>query len=177
MDFITVDYDKSIKRTAFDCETHPVLNSYISQNASQDEKRNVSRTFLYLEGGVLYGYYTLANSAVALAELSDEQAKKMPRYPMPAVLLSRLAVDKGMQRKGLGKRLMADFFRRVYAVSKHSGVAFMVVDAKDQGAADFYEQLGFTPTPLNPKRLVMPAAKVFPALRAQELADATAAKN
>lgn len=178
MDFITVGYDKSVNRTAFDCKTHPALNSYISQNASQDEKRNVSRTFLYLEGGVLCGYYTLANSAVALTELSEDMAKRMPRYPMPAVLLSRLAVDKSMQRKGLGKRLMADFFRRVYAVSKHSGVAFMAVDAKDQDAADFYGQkLGFTPTPLNPLRLVMPTAMIFPALLAQELAGATAAKS
>jgi ribosomal protein S18 acetylase RimI-like enzyme len=173
MDFITVDYDKSIDRSAFDCEKHQALNSYIAQHASQDEKRNVSRTFLYLEDGVLRGYYTLANSAVALTELSDEMAKKMPRYPMPVVLLSRLAVDKGMQGNGLGKRLMADFFRRVYAISKHSGVAFMVVDAKDQDAADFYEKkLGFTPSSLNPLRLVMPTAKIFPALLLQERANA-----
>lgn len=175
MDFITIGYDKSVNRTAFDCKT-PALNNYISQSASQDEKRNVSRTFLYLEIGVFCGYYTLANSAVVLTELSDEMAKGMPRYPMPAVLLSRLAVDKSMQGKGLGKRLMADFFRRVYAISKHSGVAFMAVDAKDPIAADFYERLGFIPSPLNPLRLVMPTAKIFPALRAQELADATATK-
>lgn len=177
MDFITVDYSKSVDRTAFDCETHPALNSYITQQASQDEKRNVSRTFLYLEAGVLCGYYTLANSAVTLTDLGSEMAKGMPRYPMPAVLLSRLAVDKSMQRKGLGKRLMADFFRRVYAISKHSGVAFIVVDAKDQYAADFYEQLGFTPTTRDPLRVVMPTAKIFPALLAQELADAKAAKT
>lgn len=177
MDFITVGYDKSVDRTTFDCETYPALNSYISQSASQDEKRNVSRTFLYLEAGVLCGYYTLANSAVALTELSDEMAKRMPRYPMPAVLLSRLAVDKSMQGRGLGKRLMADFFRRVYAISKHSGVAFMIVDAKGQGVVNFYEELGFTASPVNPLRLVMPTATIFPTLRAQELADATAAKG
>jgi predicted N-acetyltransferase YhbS len=65
---------------------------------------------MYLQDGILLGYYTLANAAVALDQLSDEMKKRMPRYPMPAVLLSRLAVDKSMQKKGLGQRLMADFF-------------------------------------------------------------------
>ncbi|MGE8305030.1 hypothetical protein [Pseudomonas sp. B21-031] len=59
---------------------------------------------------MLLGYYSLANTSVALDDLSEEQARKMPRYPMPAAMLSRLAVDQRMQRKGLGQRLMADFF-------------------------------------------------------------------
>ncbi len=57
MDFITVDFDKSIDRAAFDCGVHPALNTYIAQHAGQDEKRNISRTFMYLQDGVLLGYY------------------------------------------------------------------------------------------------------------------------
>ncbi|MCI3947988.1 Acetyltransferase [Pseudomonas syringae] len=113
MDFITVDFDKSIDRSVFNCDSHFALNTYIAQQAGQDQKRNVSRTLMYTEEGVLLGYYALANTSVALNELTDELKKKMPRYPMPAVLLSRLAVDKRMQGKGLGQRLMSDFFRRV----------------------------------------------------------------
>lgn len=168
MDFITVNFDKSIDRAGFDCERHPALNTYIAQQAGQDEKRNVSKTFMYLQDGVLRGYYTLANASVALAELSDEQKKKMPRYPMPAVLLSRLAVDKSMQKKGLGQRLMADFFRRVYAVSKHSGVAFIVVDAKDEAAAAYYQGLQFVPSKDNPLRLVLSTSTIITGMREQE---------
>mgnify|MGYP003419068312 FL=1 len=72
MDFITVDFNKSIDRTAFNCEVHPALNAYIAQQAGQDEKRNVFRTFMYLQDGVLLGYHTLANAAVALDQLSYE---------------------------------------------------------------------------------------------------------
>lgn len=169
MDFITVDFDKSIDRSAFDCEVHPALNTYVAQHAGQDEKRNLSRTFMYVEDGVLLGYYTLANASVALDELSEEQKKKKPRYPMPAVLLSRLAVDKGIQGKGLGQRLMSDFFRRVYTVSKQSGVAFVVVDAKDQDAADYYQgNLGFVPSTSNPLRQVLSTATLIQAFKAQE---------
>ncbi|VVO99720.1 hypothetical protein PS896_02759 [Pseudomonas fluorescens] len=172
MDFITCDFDKLIDRTAFDCKIHQDLNAYIAQHAGQDEKRNLSRTFMYIEEGVLLGYYTLANASIALNELSEEQKKKMPRYPMPAVLLSRLAVDRSAQGKGLGLRLMSDFFRRVHTVSKQSGVAFVVVDAKDQGAADFYRgKLGFVPSTSNPLRLVLSTATLIQAFQSQKQAS------
>jgi predicted N-acetyltransferase YhbS len=175
MEFITIDFDKSVNRASFDCAVHPALNTYIAQNAGQDEKRNLSRTFLYVEEGVLLGYYTLANASVALDELGDNHAKKLPRYPIPAVLLSRLAVDKARQGSGLGKRLMADFLRRVYLISKHSGVAFIVVDAKDQNAAKYYMRLLFEPSKGNPLRMVLPTATIIRELRAQEEAAATSA--
>ncbi|MGG2020677.1 GNAT family N-acetyltransferase [Pseudomonas sp. S8] len=166
MDFITIDFDKSIDRSAFDCGKHPALNTYIFEHAGQDQKRNLSRTFLYVEDGLLLGYYTLANTSLALSELSDEQRKKMPRYPMPAVLLSRLAVDKMVQGQGLGLRLMGDFFRRVYEISKQSGVAFIVVDAKDSTVADFYrDALGFLPSSNNPLRLVLSTATLIQGFR------------
>ena len=155
MDFITVPYDKSVDRKSFDCGLHPALNMYISQQATQDEKRNVSRTFMLLEDGKLVGYYTLANASVVESDLSEEQMKKMPRYPMPAVLLSRLAVDNSQQGQGVGKRLMADFFRRVYKISMHSGVAFVIVDAKDSEAARYYRSLSFVETNTSPLRLAL----------------------
>ncbi|KPB16077.1 GNAT family N-acetyltransferase [Pseudomonas savastanoi] len=172
MDFITVDFDKLIDRSAFDCKVHPALNTYIAQHAGQDEKRNTSRTFMYLKDGVLIGYYTLANASVTLDQLSEEQQRRMPRYPMPAVILSRLAVDKSVQKQGLGQRLMADFFRRVYAISKHSGVAFILVDAKDEDAAEYYESLLFVRSKHNPLRLVLSTATIIQEMRAQEQAFA-----
>lgn len=165
MDFITVPYDRSVDRKSFDCGQHPALNTYILQQAGQDEKRHVSRTFMLLEDGVLVGYYTLANASAVESELGEELMKKMPRYPMPAVLLSRLAIDKAHQGKGFGKRLMADFFRRVYAVSKHSGVAFIVVDAKDQAAADYYKSLGFVESKTGPLRLALPTGTLIQGFR------------
>ncbi|MCY1517989.1 hypothetical protein D9M68_526930 [compost metagenome] len=168
MDFITTAYDKAVARDAFDCGKHPALNTYIAKQATQDEKRNVSKTFLYLEDGALAGYYTLASTSILLTDVTAELAKGLPRYPLPAVLLSRLAVEKGQQGKGLGKRLIADVFRRVYAVSKHVGVAFLAVDAKDADAAIYYDNLGFTASPVNPLRLVLPTGTFIPTLKAQE---------
>lgn len=170
MRFITVDYDKSIDRAAFDCIDHLPLNHYIARQASQDQRRNLSRTFMYLEEDKLCGYYTLATTSVQLIDIPAGEAKKLPRYPLPAVLLSRLAVDGPWHGKGLGKRLMADVLRRTYAISKHAGVAFLVVDAKDARAANFYDTLGFVPSLDNPLRLVLPVADFFPRLTAQDVA-------
>lgn len=168
MEFSTVPYDKSIDRKVFDCGLHPALNSYIAQQATQDEKRNVSRTFLLIEDDRLIGYYTLANASVVESDLSEDQMKKMPRYPMPAVLLSRLAVDKGQQGKGVGKRLMLDFFRRVYAISKHTGVAFILVDAKDEKAASYYRDLAFVETKTSPLRLALSTGTIIQGFKAHE---------
>jgi hypothetical protein len=168
MEFITVSFDRQVDRNGFDCERHPSLNTYISQHAGQDEKRHVSRTFMYIENGALQGYYALANTSVALSDLSDEQKRKMPRYPMPAVLLSRLAIDCTVQRTGLGRRLISDVFRRIYAVSRQSGVAFVVVDAKDQVAAEYYRgKLGFVPSIHDPLRLVLSTATLIHAFNEQ----------
>ncbi|MFF7709933.1 GNAT family N-acetyltransferase [Pseudomonas sp. NPDC007930] len=106
-----------------------------------------------------------ANASVGLGELSEAHKKGLPRYPIPAILLSRLAVDECAQGTGLGRRLMADFFRRVSVAAQHSGVAFVIVDAKDPPAAELYQQLGFVPSFDNVLRLVLPTATLLKAFK------------
>jgi len=94
MDFITVAFDKSVNRRAFDCVS-PDLNDYIVRYTSLDQKRHLSRTFLALgRERTLLGYYTLASTSVRLEDVAEQDRRRLPRYPLPAVLLSRLAVDR-----------------------------------------------------------------------------------
>lgn len=168
MGFITEPFDRALDRKAFDCKTHPALNQYIAEQAGQDEKRHLSRTFILVDAGQLIGYYTLANTALAISDLDEDMVKRMPRYPMPAIMLSRLAVDHRHQGNGIGKRLMLDFFQRAYLISKHSGVAFIIVDAKDDIAAAYYKSLEFSPTPTSSLRLVLPTATLFQAFAKED---------
>lgn len=94
--------------------------------------------------------------------------KKMPRYPMPSKMLSLLAVYKGQQGKGVGKRLMVDFFRRVYAISKHSGVAFNIVNAKDENAASYYRDLSCVEINTSPLRLALSTGTIIQGFKALE---------
>ncbi len=78
----------------------------------------------------------------------------MPRFPIPAVILARLAVDKMQQGKSLGTTLVKDAARRTLAAAELIGVRMLVVDAKSPNIAKWYADRGFTPSPRDPLRLM-----------------------
>ncbi|GAA3102585.1 hypothetical protein GCM10010520_54660 [Rhizobium viscosum] len=105
------------------------------------------------------GYYTLSATAVRLAELPEEVTRKLPRYPLvPATLLGRLAVDRRHRGRGYGRFLLADALYR----SLRSEIASfaVIVDAKDDGARQFYERESFLPLPQQPMKLFLPMASI-----------------
>ena len=141
------------------------LDKYFREQASQDIKRRIATCFvaISLETHTVAGYYTLSATGVSLNDLSPEIAKKLPRYPVvPAVLLGRLAVDRGYQGKGLGAVLLGDALMRT--ARAELGVFAMVVDAKDEAAQRFYERHGFTLLPGDTRRLCLPLATALRAL-------------
>ncbi|MEI9930817.1 MAG: GNAT family N-acetyltransferase [Rhizomicrobium sp.] len=88
------------------------------------------------------GFYTLAATSIALKVLAPEWTRKLPRYPfVPSALLGRLAVAKAHQGRRLGAALVADALLR--AANSDLAAHFLIVDAKDENAAMFYEYLGF----------------------------------
>ena len=108
---------------------------------------------------VLGGYYTLSATAVKLADLPDQTARRLPRYPLvPATLLGRLAVDRRFQAKGYGRFLLAD---ALYRVARNEIASFaVIVDAKDESARRFYERESFLPFADQPMKLFRPVADI-----------------
>ncbi len=53
-------------------------------------------------------------------------------------------------------------------MSKHAGIAFLAVDAKDEAAARYYKSLGFESSDMDRLRLVYPTAPLFEALAHQD---------
>lgn len=152
--------DKAVAAAAFDCG-NTALDDYIRRYAAQDVRRNVARVFVATpkeDADRLAGFYTLSAGSVACSELPETLAKKLPRYPVPVALLGRLAVDTSFQRKGLGSILVADACRKVALASTALAVAGIVVDAKDDAAANFYRHFGFQTLPGGAGRLLLPAA-------------------
>lgn len=129
-------------RAAFRSGVEP-LDRYIHTRANQDVRRRVSACFVAVDSGdVVAGYFTLAMSAVLLSDLSQEHAKRLPRYPsVPATRLGRLAVDERWRGRGLGGALLWDAIER--AARAEIAAYALVVDAKDDCAADFYRHYGF----------------------------------
>lgn len=147
-------------RTPFTSGVEP-LDRYLKRQASQDVRRRVAACFVLVAGEdpALIGYYTLAASSIALIDLSEKLAKRLPRYPnVPATLMGRLAVDERCRGRRLGELLLLDAFRRALE-SEIASCAF-IVDAKDETAARFYGRYRFLPLVQGGRRLFLPMAEI-----------------
>ena len=149
--------NRNHNRTAFNCGIES-LDRYLQHQANQDIKRRVSRVFVVRsrqdETRVL-GYYTLSTLSIDLSVLPEKLAKKLPKHPIPAALIGRLAVDVSAQGKGIGKVLLSNAIKRTLAISSDIGIYAIVVDAINEQAESFYMQYGFAHLASEGKRLFL----------------------
>lgn len=132
-------------RAAFDCGVEE-MNRYLQQQAGQNARQNVSRTYVAATSSApaeIGGYYTLTLRSVGFQELPKE--KRLPRYPIPLVHLGRLAVALNQQGKTLGKLLLLDALDRAVEISDQAGGYAVEVAALDPQAAQFYAKYRFVP--------------------------------
>ena len=144
-------------RASFTCG-EPALDVYIRRQASQDVRRRVAQVFVALGDvpGSIAGYYTLSAASFQKSRLPQALAKRLPHYPVPAVVLGRLAVDRTRQGRGLGEALLLDAIRRVVRAGTTIAVYAMIVDAKNDRAQAFYERYGFRAFADEQRRLFLP---------------------
>lgn len=149
-------------RKSFSCEV-AALDRYLHELASQDMKRRVSNCFVMCdEGGAVAGYYTFAATSLPLDELTGEEARRLPRYPLlPAGLIGRLAVDTRYRGRRLGGTMIMDAVTR--ATQSDPAIFSLIVDAKDEAAVGFYEHLGFRRFRSRPMSLFLPVATALQA--------------
>ena len=171
MALIVSSLDKAVHdRTAFDCG-EPALNDFLRTKAAQHQARRFSRTFVLTdsaEPGRIIGYYSLSNSQIAREQLSENESRALPRHPIPAVTLARLAVERSQQGKRRGQWLLMDAVKRCALVGQQSGVHALLVDAKDENAKRFYERFGFATIAGNPMTLYLPLDTALKALQAAQ---------
>jgi GNAT superfamily N-acetyltransferase len=153
--------DRSHDRGEFTCGKGP-LDNFLRTLVTQYEKRRLGRTYVVVRPGAkrVLGYYTLAAGAVSFANLPEQATKKLPRHPVPVILLARLALDQSVQGQGLGRFLLTDALRRCLALAEQLGVHAIEVDAIDDQARAFYQRYGFTALPDDPLHLYLPMATV-----------------
>lgn len=145
----TKPLDKFQDRSEFDCGVEP-LNDYLKKYALQNQKKDAARTYtLTTEENKIVGYYTLVFGAVSTEETTPEISAGLGNYPIPIILLARLAIDKNQKGKGFGKNLLRDALLRAVRASEIAGLRAFLVHAKDEAAKAFYEKFGFKPSPHN----------------------------
>lgn len=144
-------------RAAFSCGVE-ALDRYLQERAGQDVSRRVAAVFVISpDGTTIAGFYTLSAHLVNLADLPENVAKKLPRYPnVPATLLGRLAVSENFRGRGIGELLLLDALQRALGNTREVASAVVVVDAKGERARGFYLRHDFIPLPTQPNRLFYP---------------------
>jgi GNAT superfamily N-acetyltransferase len=131
------------------------LDEWLRRFARVADAAGTARTYVLVDGSRAVGYYALTPGAVDRREMSTRHAKGMPAHPIGVILLARLAVDRSLQGQGYGRALVADAALRTLQAAKLVGARAMLVHARDQPAAAFYERLGFSPSPTDPLHLMV----------------------
>ena len=145
-------------RVAFHCNAE-ALDRYIHKQAGQDIKRRINRIFIAAlpnKPKEIIGYYSLSTLSIDLNQLPKKLLRKLPKHPIPAALIGRLAVSKNAQGCGIGKMLLVDAIKRTLSVSDQIALYAMVVDAINDNAKGFYQQFGFARLSDDSPRLFLP---------------------
>ena len=157
-DLVIEPLNRHHRKAAFLCSIES-LDRYLKSQANQDIKRRVSRVFVVRDRQDktrVLGYYTLSTLSIDLSVLPEKIAKKLPKHPIPAALVGRLAVDISAQDHGIGKMLLSNAIKRTLAVSDEIAIYAMVVDAINEEAESFYMRYGFAHLASEGKRLFLP---------------------
>jgi GNAT superfamily N-acetyltransferase len=138
----------------FDCGVGS-LNLWLKRHALQAASSGSARTYVVIDKkqARVAGYHALAAASISLLAATPRAAKGMPRHPIPAVLLARLAVDTTVQGRGVGAWLLRDAMLRALSVGDELGVRVLLVHAIDDDARRFYQRYGFEPSPTDDRNL------------------------
>jgi GNAT superfamily N-acetyltransferase len=138
----------------FDCGVGS-LDIWLVKHARTAGGAGSARTYVVLDSKEdrVIGYHALTVASIEHAEATERARKGMPKHPIPAMLLARLAVDKTAQGRGIGAFLLQDAMTRALSVAEQAGIRLMLVHALNDDARSFYEHFGFEASPTDPHNL------------------------
>ena len=147
------------------------LDDWLRTKAGQGERSDNTRAFLALDPGGerVIGYYATTTYRLELDEAARALGAGKRRYPVPAVLLARLAVDGEWAGRGVGRTLLVHALRQIAEASRSVGFEVVVVHAADESAVTFYARYGFTAFVSHPRHLLMPTKQLRATFEAERL--------
>jgi predicted N-acetyltransferase YhbS len=133
--------------TSFRCGVE-ALDVWLRAHALENQRRNLTRSFVLIDGGQVIGYYSLTMGGVSRDELPRRYARGLPdTFEIGMVLLARLAISVDRQGLGLGRDLLIDAIAQAAAAGEHAAARFIAVDPIDDRARSFYTAFGFRDIP------------------------------
>jgi GNAT superfamily N-acetyltransferase len=154
-------------RAAFDCGNTD-LNLYLQRYARQNHESGGAKCFVATSAGTparVLGFYTLSPASIEYARTPALVKKGLARYDVPVFRLGRLAVDKSTQGRGLGGALLLHAADRCVRVASEVGGVALLIDAKNDRAAQWYAGYGAVALLDAPLSLMLPFAVAIDALK------------
>lgn len=119
------------------------LDRFFQKFAGQNQFRlHVGTTYVAVDADIIQGFVTLSATSIVVDNLPKASRKKLPKYPLPALRLARLAVAKEARGNGIGRKLLRATFAIAHEMAERTGCVGVVVDAKPD-AIGYYQQYGF----------------------------------
>jgi predicted GNAT family N-acyltransferase len=97
---------------------------------------------------------------LAFDQLPESARQRLPRYPIPAMRIGRLAVSLSHRGMGFGEKLLVDALNLALRLQNDVGLYAVIVDAKDETATRFYEYFGFIRLHEQERLLFLPIATI-----------------
>ena len=139
---------------SFDCG-RASLDDWLIRHARQAQTSGSAKTFVVADGRRIAGYFSLAAGQVDSIEAPDRIRKGMGHYPIPVILLARLAVDRGYQGQGIGVGMLQDAIRRTLMIAEQAGIRALLTHPIDAEADAYYRRFGFVPSPVRQGQLLL----------------------
>jgi len=162
---------RRLGKSAFDCG-NAILNDYFRFYAFKNDQLSIGKTFVALnDEQVVAGFMTLASAQLEAEALPAEIRSRLPRYPVPAFRIAKLAVATVFQGRGVGAWLLRSALERAIAVSASVGTYSVIVDAIDDKAKSFYQKYGFISLAGHGQTLFLPLASISKAVLLESSLD------
>jgi predicted N-acetyltransferase YhbS len=136
----------------------PALNDWLLRHAMRAQASGSARTFVAGDGERVAGYFSLTVGQVGqvgTAEVTERARKGMGSYPIPVVILARLAVSMQDQGRGIGAGLLQEAIVRTLQLAEIAGVRALLTHPIDEQAARFYLRFGFEASPIRDQQLLV----------------------
>lgn len=138
----------------FDCGK-PALSEWLRRHARQAQASGSAKTFVVADDDRVAGYFSLTVGQIDVLDAPERIRKGMGLYPLPVVMLARLAVSARDQGRGIGLGLLRDAIRRTFLIAEQAGIRAMLTHPLDEQAARFYSRFGFIASPLGEQQLLL----------------------
>lgn len=121
------------------------MNKFLKEAALQDQEKRLSRSRVLADEASdqkrIIGFHSLLMTTVDQAAIPDDRPRIKRRIPV--ILVGQIGVDLEFQGRGYGDLLLTDIEIRTLEVAETVGVRSLMLDARSERLASWYEQRDF----------------------------------